>query len=255
MPTQDGGHVDEAVAALAAREYERAGDEYTRAGRRVLADPRPDLDPFAADEKGWVGQGLQYHAVAAVAYRVADHPDRATHRAVEGVAVARDLRNALDHQPQRACLLEFVADYRVVGGLDGAAEAYDEAAAAYREADDAVDDPQYWGTTPLFQAAAEPIKQVARGGANGEIAVDWEDLHGADPSAAGDFLAHRAEYKRQRFAGLVERAVADGHLAAPRGTTEYGNANHECPACGSSDVNWAGDDILCLRCSTPVERV
>lgn len=254
MPTQDGGHVDEAVAALAAREYERAGDEYTRAGRRVLADPRPDLDPFAADEKGWVGQGLQYLVVAAVAYRVADRPDRATHRAVEGVAVARDLRNALDRPPQRACLLEFVADCRVAGGLDGADGAYDEAAAAYREAADAVDDAQYWGTTPLFQAAAEPIKQVARGQANGEIAVDWADLHGADPSAAGDFLAHRAAYKRQRFAGLVERAVADGHLAAPRGTTEYGNANHECPACGSSDVNWAGDDVLCLRCSTPAER-
>jgi hypothetical protein len=254
MSTADGGHMDEAVAALAAREYERAGDEYTRAAWRVLADPRSDLGPFDADEKGWVGQGLQYHVVAAVAYRVAGRPERATHRAVEGVAVARDLRTALDHPAQRACLLEVVADCKVAGGLDGASDAYDEAAAAYREAAEAVDDPQYWGTTPLFQAALAPIQQVARGGANGEIAVKWEDLHGADPSAPGAFLAHRAEYKHQRFPALVERAVADGHLAAPRGTTEYGNANHECPACGSSDVNWAGDDILCLRCSTPAER-
>lgn len=255
MPTQDGGHVDAAVAALAARAYERAGDEYTRAARRVLADPRPDLGPFDADEKGWVGAGLQYHVTAAIAYRVADRAQRATHRAVEGVAVARDLEHALDRPVQRACLQEFVADCRVVGDLDGASDAYEDAETAYRDAGDAVDDPQYWGTTPLFQAAAEPIKQVARGQADGEIAIKWEDLHGADPADAGAFLARRAAFKRQRFAGLVERAVADGHLAAPRGTTEYDNANHECPNCGSTDVNWAGDDVLCLRCSTPAERV
>ena len=254
MRTQDAGHRTAAVAAIADRDYRRAGDEYTRAGWRVLSDPREGITPFDADEKGWVGDGLQYLATSAVCYRVAGQDTRATRRGVEGVAVAKDLTNGLDHPVQHACLKEFVGDFRTVAGLDGAEAAYREAETAYENAGSAVDNPQAWGTTPLFQAAAEPIKQVARGQANGEIAVDWADLHGADPSAAGDFLAHRAEYKRQRFPGLVERAVADGHLAAPRGTTEYGNANHECPACGSADVNWAGDDVLCLRCSTPAER-
>ncbi|MFC7185586.1 hypothetical protein [Halorubrum yunnanense] len=253
MNTQDGGHHDAAVDALAAREYETAGNRYTRGGRRVLADPRRDLDPFAADEKGWIGQGLQQLLAATVAYRVADIDARATQRAVEGIAATRDFQRVLDAPGQGACLAEFVADFRVAGGLDGAEAAYDDAAERYAAAGDAIDSPQALATTPLFGAAAATIKQVARGQANGEIAIEWEDLHGSDPSRPGDFLAHRARFKKQRFAGLLEKAVADGHLAAPRGTTEYGNETHRCPNCGSNDVNWAGTDVLCMRCSTPTE--
>jgi hypothetical protein len=254
MSMQDGGHVAAAVAALGTREYGTAGDEYTRAARRVLADPRPDLGPFEADDKGWVGRGVGYLVVASVAYRVAGRPDRATHRAVEGVSVARDLTNALEGPAQEACLEEFVADFRVAGDLDGVEAAYESAADAYRDAAEAVEDPQSRATTPLFRAAIAPLKQVARGPANGEIAVGWEDVHGDDPASPGAFLASRPAYKRQRFPGLVQRVVEDGHLAAPRGTTEYDNAVHECPNCGSSDVNWVGNQVLCLRCSTPAEQ-
>lgn len=255
MSVQDGGHGDAAIAALAQRAYERAADEYTRGAWTLLADPRRDVGPFEADDKGWVGRGLERLVVATVAYRVAGRADRATHRAVEGVAVARDLSNGLDHPAQRACLSEIVADCRVAGGLDGGTAAYEDAADEYRACADAVDDAQYRATTPLFQAAVAPIKQVARGPADGEIAVSWEDLHGDDPSAPGEFLAHRATYKRQRFPSLIDRVVEEGFLAAPRGTTAYGEAAFECPGCGSNDVNWVGDDELCLRCSRPLERV
>jgi hypothetical protein len=123
MSTQDGGHRDAAVDALASREYERAGDAYTRAAWRVLADPREDLGPFDADEQGWVGDGLQYLVTSAIAYRVAERETRATRRAVEGVAVARDLQNGLDQPAQHACLAEFVADFKTAGGLDGVDDA------------------------------------------------------------------------------------------------------------------------------------
>jgi len=46
--------------------------------------------------------------------------------------------------------------------------------------------------------------------------------------------------------------VDDGYLAAPRGTTAYNTEQYQCPNCGSSDVNWTADSILCLRCSTPM---
>jgi hypothetical protein len=253
--TDDGGHHDAAVDELAAREYERAGNRYARGGRRVLADPRPDLDPFEPDEKGWVGQGLQQLLAAAVAYRVADRGERAARRAAEGIAVTRDLESVLDAPGQAACLAEFVADFRVAGGLGGAGEAYDDAAERYEAAGGEIDSPQALATTPLFEAAAATIKQVARGQADGEIAIKWEDLHGSDPSRPGEFLAHRARYKKRRFGGLIERAVDERHLAAPRGTTEYDNDNHRCPNCGSNHVNWAGTGILCLRCSRPTERV
>jgi hypothetical protein len=248
-------HRDRAVAAVAERDFERAGDAYTRAAWATLADPRPEdgRDTFAPDGKGWVGKGLQHLVTSAVCYRVRGRSDRATRRGVEGVAVARDLEHALAHPVQHACLREFVADCRVVAGMDGAADAYDDAVAAYEDAADEIDDPQYWGTTPLFGAAAAPIEQVARGPANGEIAVTWEDLHGPDPSDPGAFLAHRARYKRQRFPALVERVVDEGVLAAPRGTTEYDTDHHRCPHCGSTDVNWVAESTLCLRCSRPTE--
>jgi len=241
----------DAVGALAQREYVAAGDAYTRAAWDRLAEPREGQSPFGADEKGWVGRPLQRLVLAGICYRVAGRGERATHRGQEGVAVAADLEGVLTAPGQQACLREFAADFRVVGGLDGASETYDEAEQLYREA--GVTDPQTLTTTPLLQAAAGPLKQVARGLDNGEIAVSWEDLHGPDPDDAGRFLAHRATVKRQRFPTLVERAVESGRLAAPRGTTEYNNANFRCPDCGSTDVNWVTEHTLCLRCSTPMD--
>ncbi len=246
-------HRSTAVEALADRSYETAGDEYTRAAWATLAAPRPGLGPFDGDEKGWVGGGLERFAAAALAYRVADRTDRASRRAAEGIAVARDLKTGLDHPAQRACLDEFVGDFRVVGGMGGVDDAYATATDAYEAAGESIDDPRKWGTTPLFEAATAGIKQAARSSANGEIAVEWGDLHGSDPARPGPFLAARPRYKRRRFATLVERCVDDGYLAAPRGTTEYGNDTYRCPNCGADDVNWVAETILCMRCSTPME--
>lgn len=254
MRTQDGGHHDAAIDALAERAYETAGDRYTRAGHRILADPREGLGPFEADQHGWVGQGLQCLLTAVVAYRVAGATGRATRRAVAGTATAADLTHGLDHPAQHACLSEFAADFRAAGDLQGVTDAYESVAQAYEAAADATSDPETIATSALFAAAATPLQQVARGQANGEIAITWENLHGSDPARPGAFLANRAQYKRQRFRSLVEAAVADGHLAAPRGTTEYDNDTYRCPNCGATDVNWAGSDVLCMRCSTPVER-
>ena len=253
MSTNDGGHRDTAIDALAHREYETAGDEYTRAGRRVLADPRPDIGPFEADEKGWTGIGLGYLAVAGVCYRLCGLSKRATHRSVEGIAVARDLENALQHPVQGACLLEFVADFRLIGGMDGVESAYETAETAYETAADRIDQPQTWGTTPLFEAAAAPIKQVGRSLEDGEIAIKWETLHGSDPARPGPFLGARPAYKRQRFPSMLEQLLEEGFLAAPRGTTAYNTDQHYCPNCGSTDVNWVANSTLCLRCSRPVE--
>ncbi len=245
-------YIERAVMALANREYEQAGNAYSRSGWSTLAEPRDGLSPFDADEHGWVGRALRSLAVGAVAYRVAGKQTRATRRCVEGVAVTKDLQTGLSEPAQQACLLEFAADFHAIGGLSGVEDAYDNSETAYREGD--IEEPQTWGTTPLFEAAAEPIKQLARSTANGEIAIKWEDLHGSDPNQPGAFLAHRARYKRSRFPSLIEAVCSEGYLAAPRGTTEYNNEQYRCPDCNSSDVNWTGDSTLCMRCSRPMER-
>jgi len=250
----DSDHRAVAVGALAARDYAAAGDAYTRAAWDRLAEPRDGLSPFEADERGWVGRPLQRLATAGVCYRVAGRADRATSRGREGAAVARDLEHGLTEPAQRACLREFAADFHAIGGLDGVGEAYEAAEDAYRDAADSVDAVDTLTTTPLFQAGADLLRQVARGPANGEIAVPWEKLHGPDPDDIGGFLAHRARFKGQRFPSLLERVADDGYLAAPRGTTEYNNANFRCPDCGSTDVNWVANHTLCLRCSTPMDE-
>jgi len=247
-------HKGRAIAALADREYERAGDAYTRDAWCSLAEPRENQDPFSADEMGWVGRGLQSLVVAAVAYRVAGRSERARYRSVEGVAVARDLRNALEQPAQRACLAEFVGDFKLAGDLDGVAGAYEEAKAEYEAASGGIESAQALATTPLFEAAAGPLQQVARSTADGEIAVTWDQLHGSDPSQPGRFLARRAAFKRNRFPSLLADLLSSGYFAAPRGTTEYGNEQYRCPECASSDVNWTGESVLCLRCSTPMAR-
>ena len=245
-------HRDAAVGALADRAYERAGDHYARAAWADLAGDDAGRNPFEPETRGTVGVGLGHLTVGVVAYRVAGRDRRASRRGVEGVAVARDLRDAALEEPvQRACLTEFVGDLRAAAGLD-AGDEYASAAEAYEEA--APTDPVEWATTPLFEGANRAVQQVARGLADGEIAVAWDDLHGPDPDQGGAYLAHRPRYKSRRFAGLVDRAAEAGHLAAPRGTTEYGNERHRCPACDSRDVNWVGGDTLCLRCSTRMDH-
>ena len=108
-----------AIAALAERDDPAAGDEYTRAAWTRLADPREGLSPFDADDKGWVGHGLAALAAAGLAYRVAGQDARASRRAVEGVAVARDLKTGLDAPAQRACLRRRLPCHRRCRGRIG----------------------------------------------------------------------------------------------------------------------------------------
>lgn len=252
MPSDDGGHRDAAVAALADRAYEQAGNHYTRSGWRILADPRADSDPFTVGDQGWVGVGLSRIACAVASYRVAGKHTRARQRGVAGIATAQDLLTQCDRPVQQACLYEYVGDCRVLIGTDPA-NAYERAIDTYHES--TVSDPQRWATSALFEAVAAPLKQLARGQADGEIAVTWEDLHGADPDQPGAFLGHRVEYKQHHLERTLQKAIDAGHLAAPRGSTAYGTDSYRCPDCGSTDVNWVGDSTLCLRCSRPVHRV
>ena len=251
MPPEDGGHRDAAIAALADRAYEQAGNRYTRSGWRILAAPRTDSDPFVFEEQGWVGVGLSRIACATISYRVAGQDTRARQRGVAGIATAQDLLTQCDRPVQRACLYEYVGDLRVLTGTDHD-DAYDRAAATYQAV--TVDDPQRWGTSALFEAVAAPLQQLARGQADGEIAVTWDDLHGPDPEQPGSFLGHRVEYKRRHLERALAASVDAGYFAAPRGSTAYGTDTHRCPACGATDVNWVGASTLCLRCSRPMER-
>ena len=254
MHVNDGGYHTEAVSHLADRDYVSAGNSYSRAGWSILAEPQSGRSPFDKDEHGYVGRALQEMFSSAVCYRIAGQDQRARSRSKEGVAVSNDLAESFGSPVQKACLREFIADFRTVSpDSEGYRDAYENAADSYRSAVDQGTEPRSVSATALFRSASEGIKQLGRTLANGEIAIEWEDLHGPDPSEPGEFLAHRAKYKLQRLPSLLDGVLQEGFLAVPRGSTEYSTDHHRCPECGSKDVNWVADTVLCLRCSRHTE--
>lgn len=238
-------HRDAAVTHLVDHEYRDAGDCYTRAAYSVLADPGEGRDLFADDGKGWFARGVAALTTAALCYRVAGLSDRAAHRGREAEAVAADQRDGVRSAAvDRALCEELVGDARVAGGHDDADAAYDRAAAGYEDA--APEDPLDWVTRPAFEAANRAVLHASR---NTGSELAWDDLHGPDPSRA-TYLAHRARTKARRFPAIVRTLVDEGRLHPPRGTTEHDNDRYRCPECGTSEVNWIGEEVVCIDCST-----
>jgi hypothetical protein len=243
-------HRDEAVVALVDREFDRAADAYALAAYGTLAGLEletrgRDGHPLAPDERGWVGHALKYLLLSGAALRAAGAERRARRRCQQGVLIAADLRDeVVEHEVQRAALGEFVADLGVVGGF-GEPSAYDGVRDRYEAA--TVDDPTAWVTTPLLEAAADGPMQAAR---NGPHAFQWDDLHGSSPEA---YLVHRARFKRSRLPRVVEHVADAGVLHPPRGTTEHNNADYVCPNCGTNEVSWVADLVVCIDCSARME--
>jgi len=237
-------HRDAAITHLVDGEYRAAGDEYTRAAYAVLADPGEGRGLYADDGKGWFARGVAALTTAALCYRVAGVDDRAAHRGREAEAVAADQRDGVRSAAvERALCEELIGDARVAGGHDDADAAYERAAAGYEAA--APEDPMDWVTRPAFEAANRAIRHASR---NTGSELSWDDLHGADPSRAA-YLATRARTKARRFPAVVDAITAAGRLHPPRGTTEHDNARYRCPDCGTSEVNWIGEEVVCIDCS------
>lgn len=240
-------HRDRAIRALSRAEYTAAGDDYTLAAYGGLSGlegrRREAFDP---DAHGWVGYPLAALFLAGVCYRVAGADDRARNRAGQGILVASDQRDhVLDHPVERAACHEWVGDFRsVAGDADRADAAYGRALDGYAAADP--DAPAQWTTRPLLQPGTDVVRQLSR-----PDDLDWGDLHG---SGGTDALAHRIRFKRSRLRSLVGARVDEGHLFAPRGSTEYGVDGFRCPECGANDVNYVAETVLCLRCNASVER-
>lgn len=241
-------HRDRAIRALGDGDHAAAAREYTLAAHAELAGEQGrHRAAYGADDGEWVGYPLAACFLAGVCHRVAGRTDRARNRAGQGILVVGDHRDhVLDDPVARAACHEWVGDFRVLSGDDDRArDAYDRAEAGYESA--GPEDPVAWSTRPLLQAGTDVVLQLSR-----PDDVQWDDLHGATPEAA---LTHRIRFKRSRLASLLAARVEAGELHAPRGSTEYGTGGYRCPACGSSDVNYVANAVLCLRCDTPVEEV
>lgn len=241
---------DAAITHLVDGEYAAAGDDYALAGYTELSGYADhDRDVFDPDGRGYVGYAFQYLLTAALCSRLAGTDDRARNRCKQVVVLAEEQRDHVRREPvEQAVFEEFVGDAYAIAGSASAGDAYDRAAERYAEA--APDDPLDWATRPPFEAATGLLTHVSR---NTSREVAWDDVHGPNPSEP-DYLAHRPRYKRRAVPAVVEAILDAGTLHPPRGTTEHNNANWVCPNCTTNEVNWVGDEIVCIDCSTRMER-
>jgi hypothetical protein len=249
----EGSHRDAGITALVDRRFDRAGDRYSQAAYAELAEREgKGRDTFDPEGRGWVGYALGALAVSAVAYRVAGADDRARNRALQGALIAVDQRDHVRSDVLAAGCQEFVGDFRAIAGKQEAAgKAYDRAAAAYENADLGEDDPLDWSTAPLLHAAADTIAHLSR---NTSAAVEWDDLHGSDPSTV-EYLAHRPRFRKRRMPAVLRAVDEAGRLHPPRGTTEHNSDDWVCPDCSTNEVNWIGGEVVCLDCSTRLDHL
>lgn len=234
-------HGERAVRLLASERWDEVGDAYTMGAYGLLAGYE-GFGRDMRDERSSVGDGLRHLFLAGVCARLAGDDARTRNRARQGVLVATDHREHVEGVDAAACD-EWVGHLRTLSGNEEkAANAYDRAASGYAEA--APEDPAGATTRPLLQAGTDLLTQLSRP----EDAA-WDDIHGD----GSDALARRVRFARARLPGYLTARDEEGHLHAPRGSTEYGNDSYECPACGSSDINHVAGTVLCLRCDSKSE--
>jgi hypothetical protein len=237
-PDLDGD--DRAIRALGADDHRAAADAYVLGAYGTLAGHEGfRRDAFA--DRTQAGRAVCHLVRAAVCHRIAGDDAGARNRAMQGALVAVDLKGRREGVDAAACD-ELVGHCRVAAGdHDRAGEAYDRAAAGYEDA--GLDDPAGATTRPLLQAGTDLLTHLSR-----PDDVEWDDVHGT----GGDALARRVRFARNRLPSMVAARVEAGKLHAPRGSTEYGT-DFACPDCGSSDVNYVAEAVLCLRCDAPIE--
>jgi hypothetical protein len=238
-------HRNAAIHAIAADRYDRAGDRYTLAAYTQLSGhggSHAAFDPAGGTD---LGAPLSSLALASVCYRLAGTPDRSRARARSGLALATEHRDHVLTVPEeRAACTELAGDFHhLLEGRERARAAYGRASEGYQAAD--LGNPAGFTARRLLEPGTRFLVHLSR-----PDDLTWDEIHGSDPERA---LSTRLRFKSARLASLLAARFDAGDLMTPRGSTEYGTGRFDCPACGSSDVNYVAGAVFCLRCDTPIE--
>lgn len=248
MDDSGSDHAALAILALADERFDLAADRYSLSAYGTLAGAENrHREAFDTDHAGWAGFAVCDLLRAAVCHRIAGATDRARNRAGQAILVVGDQRDhVVASAVDRAACHELVGVARAItGDAEQASAAFDRATAGYESAD--VDDGFRATTRPLLQAGTDLVTHLSR-----PDDVEWDEIHGPNRDEA---LLRRVRFVRNRIGSMADARVEAGKLHAPRGSTEYGNANYRCPECGSNDINHVAETVLCLRCSAESERV
>lgn len=181
-------------------EFVKAGDYYTLAGFEALGAGKFTIAPFERGEAN-TARGLRSLLEATVCYRTANDRTRAQSRAKQGISICREVQEyVVKYDAQQALMNEHVGDFRLAGGLEGFADAYNEAEKTYRT----VDNPIGWQADPSFELNISFFLTLCQA-TNHDIRNSQKSL------ITSESLTERIGYKQKYFPNIIERVVCESY--------------------------------------------
>lgn len=171
------------------KEFGVAGDEYTVAAYVALG--KSELRGTAD-----ISRGLSCLMTAAVCYRLNDESSRGVNRCKQGILISEDLRdNIFEDDLGQGAMWEHIGDFRNIGGLDGAKDAYETAKKIYSSSGN----PMEYTCTEEFDAIITIIDRLAE---STEYDTNWEKFQSTQ--------LERIRCKMTEFPSIIDAVLQDG---------------------------------------------
>jgi hypothetical protein len=182
-------HRDQADRKRRKKEFEIAGNEYTVAAYTALG--KSELRGTAD-----ISRGLSCLMSAAVCYRLHNEPARGANRCKQGILIGEDLRdNTFEDDLAQGAMWEHIGDFRTIGGLDGADDAYESARTLYS----ASGNPMEYTCTEEFDALITIFDRLAK---SAGYDTNWEKFQSTH--------LERINCKTAEFASILETILQEG---------------------------------------------
>lgn len=196
------------------KQFVEAGDYYTQATYEYIGDSGPNPDRSKSSK------GLHYLAMGAICYRLGDRYDWCRNRCQQGVLIAESIsERALSRKPssnqyeiaRRGAWAEYIGDFKILGDIDNAEEAYEVAKDVYREAED----PRFAIIEQEHMRLVELFRKIG-------IATEYnlEELYRLQQHHGGGTLTEWVDYKQEHLSKVLERLLKQG------GWKYENNSNH-----------------------------
>lgn len=176
-------------------EYEAAADEYAAAAYEYLGENGLEHSVAAA-------RGLRVLSIAAACRRYRGDDAQCRNLCWQGVYLSNNIGDSVLERPpashphdqsERGIWYEFEGDFRLVGGLPDATDAYDRAEGVYRSAGD----PRSASLEQFHGNVAVLMKLLVRG-----TGADTDELHELLPNCT---LSSWIDYKRTALPDALDR--------------------------------------------------
>lgn len=198
--------------ARTGHERRRSGD-FVEAGEQYTAVAHQYFSAWPDDRRGKkISQGAYFLLLAGTCYRLGGRTDRATARCEQGVLIAeewldrtKDLGGSAAYDRARyAAWHEYVGDFRLLGSLDGATEAYERAEQVYLDEGD----PPLAHREQEHMWLVEFFEQVRHGAGSDDD--EWQQF------LREATLSNWVEYKRDHLPDALNELVSQSAWV-PRG--------------------------------------